>query len=467
MDFQSSQVINPSGFSGLIGVANVDITPPDGIYSGNWGAAAYSTAAGIHRRMMLTCLTFQSPEQEGPLVLIAADLGWWKSMEDEWFLRKGILEALSLQPQELMFCLSHTHSGPGIYRGDALKPGGDLIEPYLCTLRDSAIQAVKYALSTAAPSILTWNYGKCQLATNRDLPERNSDRIVVGFNPDKTADDTLVVGRVTDQQHRVIASIVNYACHPTTLAWTNRLISPDYIGAMREVVQSHTGAPCLFLQGASGNLAPSEQYVGDTAVADKHGRQLGYAVLSTLEAMLPPETLLSCSGIKESGAALGIWERFPVKFPGTISAKMVEVAFPLKSMPQLSEIEKEWKECENPVLRERLSRKIAIRKFIGDGNTGKVPCWIWQLGNSILIGQPNEAYYDFQEQLRQHFSTAVVAVMNIVNGSAGYLPPRAFYNKDIYPVWQTPFAAGSLELLIKTAIQVTEEMITTKPLITL
>ena len=42
--------------------------------------------------------------------------------------------------------------------------------------------------------------------------------------------------------------------------------------------------------------------------------------------------------------------------------------------------------------------------------------------------------------------------MNIVNGSIGYLPPQELYDKDIYQEWQTPFAAGSLELLIKTAI---------------
>mgnify|MGYP006172841585 CR=1 FL=1 len=33
-----------------------------------------------------------------------------------------------------------------------------------------------------------------------------------------------------------LGTIVNYACHPTTLAWENRDISPDYIGAMREVI---------------------------------------------------------------------------------------------------------------------------------------------------------------------------------------------------------------------------------------
>src|SRR3954467_9495155 len=107
-------------------------------------------------------------------------------------------------------------------------------------------------------------------------------RIVCGLNQVAPADDTVVVGRVSSAgDGRVLATIVNYACHPTTLAWENTLISPDYIGAMREVVEANTaGALCLFLQGASGELGPAHQYVGDTAVADQHGRRLGYSALA-------------------------------------------------------------------------------------------------------------------------------------------------------------------------------------------
>ena len=32
---------------------------------------------------------------------------------------------------------------------------------------------------------------------------------------------------------------MNYACHPTTLAWQNTLISPDYVGAC-EVIERET-----------------------------------------------------------------------------------------------------------------------------------------------------------------------------------------------------------------------------------
>lgn len=459
MDIKDFKLRNAS-FQGRIGVAQVDITPPVGIYSRNWGAARHDVAEGVHQPLMLTCITFQPDAESTPLVLIGADLGWWKSAEDEWILRSQLLKALDLPASHLMFCLSHTHAGPVISRDDAAHPGGELIAGYLQELADHAIEAIRQALANAALATLTWHYGKCNLATNRDLPQPERQRLVVGFNPEETADDTLLVGRVTDRQGRILGTLVNYACHPTTLAWANRLISPDYIGAMRDVVEVQTGASCLFLQGASGELAPAAQYVGDTALAETYGRQLGYAVLATLEGMLPAKTQLSFSGVVESGAPLAMWTPSAYVPSAVLAAEKVEVHLSLKPLPPLSVIEQEWRECEDHVLKERLRRKCGIRKALGDGQEARIGLWVWRLGDALLIGQPNETYSVFQRDLRREFPEQAVGVMNVVNGHIGYLPPAALYSQDIYSVWQTPFAAGSLELLTQKTMAVVKEMMT-------
>ena len=441
---------NPS-FLGLIGVSKEDITPPVGIYARNWGAALHDVAVGIHKPLVLVCITFQTKKDEKPLVLISADLGWWKSADDELFVRNGILKTLGLEPWQLMICLSHTHAGPSLSSEDRIKQGGEFIEPYLLKIQQSAINSIKCALSAAVLGTLSWLYGKCGLATNRDLRELGNNRMIVGFNSEKDADDTLLVGRISDQNGRVIGTIVNYACHPTTLAWDNKLISPDYIGAMREIVEAKMhNAPCLFLQGASGDLAPAEQYIGDVRIADTYGRQVGYAVLATLEAMLPPNTELIFDKVVESGASVAVWKQSPYIPSTTLSIEMIDVEFPLKPLPSFSNIQKEWKECKDRVLKERLWRKLNIRKAVGDKDHARVPLWVWRLGDSFLIGQPNEAYSDYQIELRRYFGKYAVGVINVVNGYLGYLPDSGMYDNDAYSVWQTPFEKGSLELLIKT-----------------
>lgn len=49
--------------------------------------------------------------------------------------------------------------------------------------------------------------------------------------------------------------------------------------------------------------------------------------------------------------------------------------------------------------------------------------------------------------------------MNVVNGYAGYLPPRGLYARDCYTVATTPFAAGSLERFTRHAILAGERLL--------
>src|SRR3954470_7475921 len=411
--------VAPSAFSGLIGLARRDTTPPAGIYARMWGAATHDFADGVHRPLTASALALQC-EGGRPRVLVALDialLGDLGGASDEQRVLDPVRETLGLERGELLVNCSHTHAAPWAAISRSHTPGGELIGPYLDQLSRAILEACREAIEALAPATLTWATGRCDLARNRDLPDPTSEngRIVCGFNPVAAADDTLVVGRITAADDgRVLGTIVNYACHPTTLAWENTLISPDYVGAMREVVESQTaGAPCLFLQGASGELAPAEQYTGDVAVAERHGRRLGHAVLSTLGAMLSPGKALALDRVVESGAPLAVWKERDVAASAALGASMHDVELPLKEMPSSKELDAQWRACDDPLQKERLSRKRAIRNVVGDGPTSRMPLWVCRLGESFLVGQPNEAYSIFQQQLRRSFPHRAVAVMNL------------------------------------------------------
>jgi hypothetical protein len=213
------------------------------------------------------------------------------------------------------------------------------------------------------------------------------------------------------------------------------------------------------LQGASGELAPAEQYTGDVAVADRHGRRLGHAVISTLEATDQPGMRLTYERVVESGAPLAVWRQQTHAVPTVLAAAMRDVDLPLKPMPPLAEVEAARQAANDAVTRERLARQAAVRKIVGDGPTTRAGLWTWRLGDAVLVGQPNEAYSRFQVQLRRRFAGRAVAVMNLVNGSAAYLPPREMYDCDVYQVWQSPYAAGALEALTDAAAQSIEELL--------
>ncbi len=440
-------------FAGKIGVAQADMTPPVGIYARNWGAATHDTAEGIHRPLKMGVLVIEPKEDPRPLVLMCFDFIGWRSPKDLQIIRDALAKHLSVLPERLMIHSTHTHAGPGTITRRTDMPGTDLIEPYIKTVVETAITLTRQAYETRQEATLAWHYGRCGLAQNRDLPDPDPerDRILCGYHPEGKPDDTLLVGRVTNAAGKVIGTLVNYACHPVTLAWQNKLISPDYLGSLRELVEAYTnGAPCLFMQGASGELAPREEYVGDVGIADAHGREVGFAVLSTLEGMLPHNTGLTYSGCVESGAPLATWAREPLEPSGVAGAVQKQVTLDLKEMPTSAEIEAELQKCEDRVMAERLRRFASRRQMVGDGTTMEIPFWAWRLGDAYLLGHPNEAYSDFQLELRRRLAPSAVAVANLTNSSCSYLPPKDLYDKDIYQVWVTPFKAGSLE-------QVTDE----------
>jgi hypothetical protein len=343
--------------------------------------------------------------------------------------------------------LTHTHAGPNTACDVAHLEGGELLAPYHQFAVDSIISACKEAKDGAIAATLTWAYGKCDLAVNRELPCGEVD--IVGFNPGVEADDTLTVGRVSNASGKIIATIVNYACHPTTLAWQNTDVSPDFIGAAREMVEQKTGAPMLFLQGASGDLAPRDGYVGDHEIADKNGRILGFASLAVLEKMIPSGKAMRFKNRVESGALLAEWEDFPFESSTFTDAIRLDIDVPLQDLPTFEELEERWKDIDAGARETRLARARKLRTgYVLENQRAKHPVWIWAWGDAIIVGQPGEAYSFFQTELRRRHPDRVIFVLNCTNGPGYvYIPTPDAYSRFRYQSWQTLLEVGALELI--------------------
>lgn len=201
--------------------------------------------------------------------------------------------------------------------------------------------------------------------------------------------------------------------------------------------------------GACGDLAPRYQYVGDPEVADRHGRQLGYAALATLSDMEPAGTQLAYNTTVESGAPLAVWQHQPCPLSTELLATQTAVELPLKEWPSAEELEQQRLACTDRALEERLRRKRDIRRSVGNGSTYSLAIYAWRLGDAILVGSCCEPYSILQQELRRRFQGRTILCMNLVNGSIGYLPPADLYDTEVYPVWQTPFDRGCLEATIE------------------
>ncbi len=450
------------------GVARGDITPPVGIYHRMWGAALHDRATGVHRPLTATALYLESLCGTAKLLVIGMDHCILDGAEIEK-IRTGIA---CIAPSDIAVSLSHTHGSGWMSRTRSAFPGGDLIAPYLDQLVETCIALTREAIAKAAPATITYGTGRCSLAAHRDTWDETAKQFVCGFNTEGPADDTLLVARISGSAG-TLATVVNYACHPTTLAWENTLISPDYVGAMREVVERETLAPCLFLQGASGDLGPREGYVGDVHVAESNGRQLGFAALATLEAMGLPGKYFAYTGPVVSGAILGTWAYHKlttteIAAHETWRAHSVEIALPYRlSLPTVDETKAElakWlaeetlaraannenrvSECRARA--EQMTRQLTRLAAMPPGRAYPYRVWLFRVGNAVWVFCPGELYQVFQTTLRSRFPQFAVMIATVTNDwQPGYLPTANSYGYGIYQEIIAAVAPGSLETVIE------------------
>jgi len=465
------------------GIAWTDITPPVGMYHRMWGAASHDRSTGIHRPLRTTVVVMR-PLGGGPgTVLVSLDHCLLRAPEMEALLSETC-RLTELTRSELLVTFSHTHSAGYLSRDRADFPGGDLIGPYLDVLPGKIAEAFRAAQANSQPVTLTYGSTNCEMGCQRDYLDEDRGHYVCGFNPDAAVPLPLNVVRVTADVGQetslpntgetpvLRATIVNYPCHTTTLAWENTLVSPDYVGALREVVERETNVPCLFLLAPCGDIGPRDGYVGDTSVADRNGRQVGFAALSVLSGMNPAETDQVYQGPVFSGATLGNWRHRAWdadRQASTSLARQAALSVPLPylaSLPKLSEAESLHREsiAEEQAARaagrldavatlrakvERQRRLLDRIRPLPPGETYPCPAWTWQWGDAFWIAVEGEPYHFLQSELMRRFPDRPLIAITLGNGTnCSYLPTREAYSKpQLYQPEVALLAPGSLERL--------------------
>lgn len=455
-------------------VARGDITPPVGIYHRMWGAAVHDRATGVHRPLTATLLWLAPIEGEvsSGRLIVSLDHCILDGVEIA-AIQEGVSRETGVDPSHVLVTLTHTHGSAWMSRTRADKPGGDLIGPYLDQMIADVVCWAVEAYGRLEVATIVYGQSRCSLARQRDYLDEETRQIVCGFNPGASSDDTVLVARVETESRQLLATIVNYACHPTTLAWENTLISPDWPGAMREVVEAVEDGPCLFLQGASGDLGPRHGFTGDVEVADRNGRQVGYAALEGLTEVPPGGQVFRYAGAVLSGATLGVWkyERLLAEsLKRNARFRWMTEVFPLAvrtDLPTKAETIAalaHW-EAEEERARERgdhagfakcraeaeqRRRQLARLEALPEGTTIPLPVEIAVLGGAVWIFTPGELYQQFQTQLRERLAPYPVVVTTLTNGwQPGYIPPQNVYGRGIYQERIAATAPGCLERLIE------------------
>ncbi|MGC4050120.1 MAG: neutral/alkaline non-lysosomal ceramidase N-terminal domain-containing protein [Paludibaculum sp.] len=232
-----------------------DITPSTPQWLLGYGARQ---STGVHDPLFHRIVALDDGATQ--FFLISTDIALFSPAFYDQFCQE-LKAQTGIDRMNLWWTVTHTHSAPelgpaGLAR--AFLAGRYDHEPdwdYARTVKQKLIAGIKEARAKLAPARLSIGVTTANANINRRARDVDG-RIALGLNPDGPVDRQVGLIRIDRTDGSPIALLANYAMHGTVLSGKNQLISGDAPGIVANYVEQKLGAPMLFLNSATGDIAP-------------------------------------------------------------------------------------------------------------------------------------------------------------------------------------------------------------------
>jgi hypothetical protein len=369
------------------GAAKVEITPPLGFPMWGYSSRRDKPSDGVLDPLLARTIVLKAGEAK--IALVSLDLGRPPTRSSMARIRDALKKDGFT---ELFLVGSHTHHGPVLELNTWPTPE----KSYTRELEEKLISLIKKADAARVPARYGMASTETHLNRNRQSKQAN-----------KPVDNELTLLRIEDLTGKPIAHAVNFAAHPTMLPAELLKFSPDFPGAMAKIVEAESGVPCLFLQGAAGDLSPNspEGIKGPEAF----GKRLGEDVLKlnkTIKMATDKDAVLAAS-------------REELKFRSVVEVAnpQIKAALSKAFFPELIDFfEKEYRDGVRPTV-----TVAVLDNAIGFvGVSGELFCEHAialrrraRLQNMMVMGYCNDYH--------QYFPT----IQAVAEGGYGTVPPMA------------------------------------------
>ena len=459
----------------MAGAGRSDITPPVGIAHAGWGAQTHQVSQGNDMPLYVTALALSNGETRTAIVDIDIAI---LTVDQDTDIRAQISDRTGIPPQNLRLSYSHTHSAPVTF-SDWLTEGMDLVEQWVSELPGKCVDAVVEAVAAQVQAVPLFGRGECDININR-RPADDRGELFTGRNWDGFVDHSVEVVGLDTPEGEPIATLVNYACHPTIMGHPNSWVTPDFPGPMRWVVEQTVGGTCLFLQGASGNQGPVNGFTGDLAVYRKAGATLGAEASRVRLTSDPYQREEKLVEILPSGADLGIYEDVPIEEPDdTLAVSWVEFGLPCKDVLPLDEAQRAYDQQASElegirasgasgddiqaavslVMRANIALNVSknnARHRVGDTIT--INAQAIRIGGAVLVSMPVEPFAELGAQIKERSVSENTVFSGFSNGHYAYLPTDMAHEDGGYEVRVTPFAAGAEGIAVDACLEAIEQV---------
>ncbi|TKH14481.1 alkaline ceramidase [Bacillus wiedmannii] len=410
-----------------IGVCKVEITPPVGI-----DFVGYHRETGINNieeRMYGTVFVFEKDEMK--TVFISIDnIGML--VEDTNNIRERVASRLHVPFERITVVYTHTHSGPETVGEQPL------VKSYKTILVNNVVQGAVTANNNLKLCEVGWGVTTGDIGVNRR--ERTSDgRAKMGTNIEGVVDKRIGMLAIRNAETKELFGIVVFCtAHPNVLKGDSDVLSADYPGMTREILEKIVNCPVIIVQGAAGNV--NAKYRGSKEALTKMAYMLSGHVLT----MLPTVTYSPIVNVR------------------TVSSTM---QMKLKDIPEMDEIrsmaqlaEKQWGVNTDKWLTIVLEKyKQGIRQLRID-----LEVQLFQVNDGMFAGIPLEPFSETALEMKESLQNELAFFGGYTNGYIGYLPTKEEFAYGGYEVELNPIVYGTVTNVLMPPEENTAELIVEK-----
>lgn len=460
------------------GVARADITPPFGIAHAGWGAQTHQRAAGVDLPLWATALALSDGVET--VVIVDIDLIYLWDTEAPGVMR-AVEQATGLPASHIRLAYTHTHSGPinGATWSSWVKEGAEMVPAYDAILEQQIAGVARQALRQLRPARVAAGSGEARINVNRRFQRPEDGAVICGRNWDGPVDHQVQLVRIDALDGTPIAAIVNYACHPITVGPDCDLVTPDYPGVTKRVVEQATGATCLFLQGATGDVGPIQGCArGGLGEYRRLGSILGHEASRIWWELEPRRRRERYAGTVESGSPLALYEDEPLPdLDTTLRVGTRDLHLPLKQfapaaelaaataahVERLDRLRAEGGDLEAIRAETMLAKRAAMRADLArrnEGNTHRtVTLQAFTIGDQIALPVvPGEPFCQIGMQVKASSPFPYTLFAGYANIGWAYIPTADAYPLGGYEVEITPFAPEAAAMVVEGSIALLREL---------
>lgn len=427
-------------------------------------------------------------EQDGQrVVLCGVDIVGIGEPEISTLLAR-VEHATGADPAGILLNWNHTHLSVigGSWGGECAGPPDperDLrIRRFADVIQDKIVSVCRLAFERLEPARPVWGLGSADLAVNRR--ERTLDgTTILGWNPQNLVDTQVTSLQLRRADESVIATAVNYGCHPVTTGFDMYVYSADFPGPLRDVIRRNSGGEAVFLQGAGGNVLPKVAFTDDESEAEYMGATIGIEALHSLAGRFSRprrmERKEERSVTQISAYRRVVGDESPVRLAATVK----RVRFPLLPLPTLESVR---------AVRAEWEPKLAAAVALSEGGAARVAYWhvAWarateqslrdgttptyregrihaiRIGEGVIVSGPGEVFTEIGMAVKERSPGRPTMYAGFTNGLIAYFFTAAEHAHGGYEADLSRRGHGNPshvapeceQILVETGVRAAEEL---------